>query len=481
MAKLVVVCAALALSIAVKAQMPGQYPPGQYPGGYPPPDPGTYPPGTYPGPSPAPHETGIPRKGKKKKQDQLAEPTLSFEGKTISNDGKKLVIATEDGRLITMTLTADTKYVRGGADLPAAKIIPRTTVKTDAAEDDESYLTATQVELTKDAPAGGEGWQGRAINPAAAANDEDAPRPTILENPVDAPGRPLLRHAKPSGTQASDDSGDGMNAGSAGSGGAHGGDRASAAAAKDSGDFTIDTDSDQPKIAKSGDDLVDRTREWAMTFTNGLPNFVCEQDTTRYQAESHGSGFQAIDVVTAKVVYEDGHEDYREITVGGKRTNKKMLELGGSTSTGEFATTLRSLFSGQTDAQFKFYQSASIGDTKTRIYDFKVALRNSDWFTLVGGQALRPAYSGSVWIDRATGEVRRIEMQADNVPKNFPLVSEEWAVDYDEVSLGTAKFLLPVHAETLGCWRRAPICDKNATDFRDYHKFSGESSITFGK
>jgi hypothetical protein len=84
-----------------------------------------------------------------------------------------------------------------------------------------------------------------------------------------------------------------------------------------------------------------------------------------------------------------------------------------------------------------------------------------------------------VWIERSTGEVRRIEMQADHIPVDFPLDSIQWAVDYDSVSLGTAKFLLPVHAENLACQRGSSICTKNTTDFRDYHKYAGESTITF--
>jgi hypothetical protein len=197
--------------------------------------------------------------------------------------------------------------------------------------------------------------------------------------------------------------------------------------------------------------------------------------------ESRSAGWQALDVVTAKVVYEDGKEDYREITVGGKRTNKSMLELGGSTSTGEFASTLHSLFSPASQAQFKFFRSTTVGRSPAAIYDFKVLLPNSDWFVKIGGQSLRPAYSGSVWIDRSTAQVRRIEMQADNIPQDFPLDSVQWAVDYDEVRLGTASFLLPTHAENLSCQRGSTICTKNAVDFRDYHKYSGESTITFGK
>jgi hypothetical protein len=158
-----------------------------------------------------------------------------------------------------------------------------------------------------------------------------------------------------------------------------------------------------------------------------------------------------------------------------------MMELGGSTSTGEFASTLKSLFSDFSQTEFNHYQSTSLQSGPAVIYDFKVLLNHSDWTISIGSQILRPAYSGSVWINKATGEVRRIEMEANNIPKNFPLDALEWTVDYDKVSLGTSQFLLPVHAENLSCQRGTSICTKNATDFRDYHKYSGESTITFGK
>jgi hypothetical protein len=479
MNKLAVLVLAAMIAVPVSAQYPGQYPPGQYPPGqYPP---GQYPPGQGPSPGGGPG-IGIPRRGKKQKKDQgvATQPTFSADGKTTSNNAQKLVIATEDGRIITFTVTPQTKFTRAGADLDRAKIVPRTTVHVEALEDDEAYLTATQVELIKDAPpeAPQDTLAERARNPVPGENPEDRPLPTILGNPEDAPGRPILHHGKPKSTESADTEPDDSQAAN---------NKAPAKPVaktndtnqKQSSDFTINTDSDQPKIVRSGDDLIDRAKEWAATFTQGLPNFVCEQLTTRYMEESRSSGWQPLDVVTAKVVYEDGKEDYREITVGGKRTNKSMMELGGSTSTGEFATTLRNLFSDRTQAKFKLFQSTSIGETRAAIYDFKVDLRNSDWFTTVGSQALLPAYSGSVWIDKSTGQVRRIEMQADNVPKDFPLVSIEWAVDYDEASLGVGKFLLPAHAENLGCWRRASICTKNAIDFRNYHKYSGESTITF--
>ena len=410
-------------------------------------------------------------------------PTLTAEGMTVSNDNKKLVIHTEDGRWLTMTLNEQTKWSRAGNDITAAKIIPRTKVRIEAAEDDEAYLTATQVELLKDAPVESESAAENRRSGSQPTSDDDLIRPTIMHDPVEVPNRPVLRHGKPSRTDESNDGADATTPKPVTSAKPAPSAKESDSASgrdKSSTDFSID---DRPAAATHapGAELLDKTKDWAGTFTNGLPNFVCQQFTTRYTEVSRSEGWQAQDVITARVVYEDGKEGYRDISVGGKKTTKTMLDLGGSTSTGEFASMLASLFDPRRNTDFKFYRSTTVGNSDAAIYDFKVSLLRSDWTITIGGQTLRPVYSGSVWIDKATAQVRRIELQADNVPKNFPLDEVQSAIDYESVSLGTAKFLLPTHAENLSCQRGSSFCTKNAIDFRDYHKYSGESTVTFGK
>jgi hypothetical protein len=57
----------------------------------------------------------------------------------------------------------------------------------------------------------------------------------------------------------------------------------------------------------------------------------------------------------------------------------------------------------------------------------------------------------------------------------------ESATDYEYTRLGdTKQYLLPVHSETLSCQRGTSYCSRNAIDFRNYHKYSGDSTITFG-
>jgi len=71
----------------------------------------------------------------------------------------------------------------------------------------------------------------------------------------------------------------------------------------------------------------------------------------------------------------------------------------------------------------------------------------------------------------------RIEMQAVNIPSEFPMDRVESAVDYSYVTIAGASVLLPAHAESLGCERGSPGCSHNTIDFRNYHEFKVNSRI----
>ena len=68
-------------------------------------------------------------------------------------------------------------------------------------------------------------------------------------------------------------------------------------------------------------------------------------------------------------------------------------------------------------------------------------------------------------------------MQARNIPSDFPMSTIESAVDYSGVTIDGASFLLPVHAESLGCQRGTNQCDRNVIDFRNYHEFKVDVKI----
>ncbi|HEX3377367.1 MAG TPA: hypothetical protein VHS29_10935, partial [Candidatus Acidoferrales bacterium] len=73
--------------------------------------------------------------------------------------------------------------------------------------------------------------------------------------------------------------------------------------------------------------------------------------------------------------------------------------------------------------------------------------------------------------------VLRIEMQARNIPSDFPMDTVESSVDYSYVKIGDTEFLLPVHAESLGCQRGTNYCSHNIIDFRNYHEYTATIKI----
>jgi hypothetical protein len=225
------------------------------------------------------------------------------------------------------------------------------------------------------------------------------------------------------------------------------------------------------------DPLVLQARQALASWFGMLPNFLCQQSTTRSYAggDKH---WRTIDRVTAEVLYDHSHEVYRDVKVNGKLTGRSMKDLPGSTSTGEFGSTLRSLFDPETEALFKFQSSASLRGFSTAIYDFAVSGDHSGWRISAGSQSIMTSYTGRIWIDHNSGHVVRIEMKAADLPLAFPFERVEAEVDYGPVVLPYGRYFLPERAENVSC-NNPKSCSRNVIEFRNYHKYVGESSISF--
>jgi hypothetical protein len=190
-----------------------------------------------------------------------------------------------------------------------------------------------------------------------------------------------------------------------------------------------------------------------------------------------GRDQEGVDVVSAEIVYDNAQESYRNVKINDRLTDQDLMEIDGSSSTGEFASTLLDLFQASTNAEFRSAGKSTISGFSAEIYDFQVRRENSHWRLRFDSQTLSPAYGGSVWIDPKTARVLRIEMQARNIPSGFPMDTVESAVDYSYVNISGTSFLLPVHAENLGCERGTSDCSHNIIDFRNYHEFKVDIKI----
>ena len=472
---------------------PVGYPPGGNPGGYPPGYPGQYP-GTGPG-IPIPGGSRQPKGSKKTSSKDTPQVLPNFRGKLKAMDAKNIRLQLDDDRVLEFRVTGKTKYVKNGDEIKSPKFNAGDQISVEASEEPDGSLTAVnvywekaaaagEVSQTKDSPL--DTWKD-----VPKKNDEAPPRLSQSAPPPrdpDDPGPPSLKRGKP--VESAGKAEPELVPVPAGTAAA-----TSSAPPEAPKQVAVNLPAvnlpqinagpenapDQSPLGSHQEDpLIRKATEAALEFTETLPNYVCQEMMARFESESKTPSWNPLDVVTVEVIYENGRERYRNVAINGKATNKKIEEVGGSWSTGEFGTILIDLFSPATAADFRRAGSSRIAGIDAKLYDFSVARENSHWTLHFGPQTYEPAYSGRVWIDPETARVLRIEMQGRDLPKDFPTDHVESATEYQYVRFGgKQQFLLPVHSETLSCARGSSACSKNSIDFRNYHKYTGESSIEF--
>jgi hypothetical protein len=458
--------------------------------------------------------------------------------------GSQFVLEAEDHRIITYRTTSQTTVQRSNRGSDIGAFTPGDHLSVDATEDDTGYFTATEVRFekagtpderaaaseTEDLPklsgarsgssatssapsaperepgddrpvlrrkssddssqqaSGGDAApaQTASVNGSAAGVAPDEPvdnRPTTTMRPPDPardsddPGPPSLRRGSPAPRLNP------LPAPATASSGSGNGDSSN-------GPVILSKAPESPRApgapgsilaAPADDPVIEKAREAVANFAGVLPNFFCQQVTTRYQSEHPRQGWDAVDVVTADVAYEDGRESYKNIKVGSRPVSQSMEDLEGTRSTGEFASLELDLLNPYTAAVFRRSGQDTIHGHQTWVYKFEVPRERSHWRVEVAAQLYYPAYQGTVWIDRETSRLLRIEQQARNIPSLFPFDTVETAADYDFVRLATPEaFLLPVDAEVLSCERGTSHCARNRIEFRNYRKFGAESNVTFG-
>ncbi len=410
-----------------------------------------------------------------------SEPLPNFRGIIKQIDGKSLTIALDDHRALEFKRTDKTKFFKNGSEIKSPDFKPGEQVSVEAQEDLAANLIAVNVYWEKSAEA--VKAEGGGVNEGVTDTWADKPTTEVKPPPAkpdaDDPGPPELRRGRPADpsrehaaelpVQTSESKPPSTPVGNAP-------ERSPQPAPIPS----IRADDDLPFGSRQMDPLIRKAANAALDFTETLPNYTCQEMVSRYESQASPANWHANDLMSMDVVYENGKEDYRNIAVNGKPTKKSLEESGGAWSTGEFGTILISLFSPYTAAEFRYARDSRIAGVSAKEYSFSVARERSHWTVHVGSQTYMPAYSGTVWIDPATARVLRIEMQAKDLPEGFPADRVESATDYQYVRLGgVQQYLLPVHAEILSCQRGTNSCFKNAIDFRNYHKFEGQSNITY--
>jgi hypothetical protein len=227
--------------------------------------------------------------------------------------------------------------------------------------------------------------------------------------------------------------------------------------------------------------VIEQAREYAMNYTQSLPNFLCTQVTRRY-VDPHGMEFWApTDTLTSRLSYVDHKEDYKLVFVNNRAVaNVSYESVGGATSGGEFGSMMKELFDPETEASFRWERWATLRGRRAYVYSYQVEQPRSKWHVVSrsehSNQDTVPAYHGLVFVDRDLLAVVRITLVAE-LPPTFPIQQAQDTLDYDLATISGHEYLLPLRAVVQ--LRQGKFLSKNEVEFRLYRKFTAEATITF--
>jgi hypothetical protein len=150
---------------------------------------------------------------------------------------------------------------------------------------------------------------------------------------------------------------------------------------------------------------------------------------------------------------------------------------GGVLSTGDFALHARAIFASRAPT-FTWVGPGSEDGRKTIQFDFRVPRQKSAYRIRTGAHAGVVGYHGSFWVEAATLDLVRIQVQVDDIPADLSISQVEDMLEYQRVRIGDADFLLP-RASELIMVDAAESASRNRTRFSSCRQYSGQSVVRF--
>ena len=225
--------------------------------------------------------------------------------------------------------------------------------------------------------------------------------------------------------------------------------------------------------------ILDEVREYALTYTKQMPNFICVQ-VTRRDIDPRGSdNWYHIDTITTRLSYYEGHEDYKVVLVNNQPVNDLPMErLGGTVSEGEFVSMMKDIFSPESQTRFEWDHWGTLRGKRNYVFAYDIDQAHSRYHILADRTLdIITPYRGEVFVDQETKMVTRLTLKAYDIPVTFPVRDVKTVLDYDFTKIGDGEFMLPLKAVVIA--HRANQATKNDVEFRLYRKFGTDTTIKF--
>jgi VWFA-related protein len=229
------------------------------------------------------------------------------------------------------------------------------------------------------------------------------------------------------------------------------------------------------------DALLNGAREHALSYSTKLPNFVCIEITDRSVDPSGAGKWRRKDSFAELLRYVDNRETRTTLAINGRPNTTKRTDMEQwPISLGEFGHMLTMVFDPKSKAEFHWKDTAGLADGTIQVFDYRVAREHNSMLLSDNDKKVYAGFHGLAYIDSATKGIRRITMEADDLPADFSIHFASVSVDYDYVSIGSHDYLMPMRG-TIRLQRGRHETDLNQVVFQDYKRYASQAKITFAQ
>jgi hypothetical protein len=224
--------------------------------------------------------------------------------------------------------------------------------------------------------------------------------------------------------------------------------------------------------------ILDGARKNAVNYAEKLPNFLCIEITDR-SVDALGKGrWQRRDSYGELLRFVDNKETRTTVEVDGQANLAKQSDTNAPTSLGEFGHLLTLVFEPSSKAEFHWKETDALANGTVQVFEYRVDRKDGSMLLTDNSGTVKASFHGLAYIDSSTMGVRRITMEADDLPPQFSIHAASIAVDYDYVSVGTHDYLMPVRG-AIRVQRGRREVDLNQVVFQDYRRFASQVKINF--
>ncbi len=225
------------------------------------------------------------------------------------------------------------------------------------------------------------------------------------------------------------------------------------------------------------DRIIVGARNHALNYSAKLPNFLCVEVTDRAVDPSGNGKWRRKDSFGELLRFVDNHETRTTMEVDGHPSTVSRADMNEwPMSLGEFGDLLNLIFQPTSKAEFHWKETDALANGTVQVFEYKVERKNNSMLLTDNTRRIDAGFHGLAYIDSSTMGIRRVTIEADDLPPDFSVHAASIAVDYDYVSIGAHDYLMPVRG-TIRLKRGRHEADLNQVVFQDYRRFASQVKV----